>query len=322
MTQLGEAISVGDFVPDEQHDENTCPWHSKEKSASPAVMEKMAPNEDSNAMPANLGTKLGENLGKKENDEIWLQYKAKKPLEFNVKVKGEKKVKIAQGYAEDSVWEYAFDLQYAPHHLIPGNESLKGSQIVAYLGDDKVIKNFKKNISSKIKDKQSVGYDVNRSENGVWLPSPYALSMSNTWPSVDGIKIVKNKYGDTVANQTVSFKLAYVAAAIEKSGGHQFHMRHVDYSDKVRQVLDKMGRKLKLMAKGKCPEAKKSKDNGKFDAPMGLVARLDGLSRNLKKLLTGKVWRRPMFTDDKLMQEYIKGWKEKAGLKNNLDKVL
>ena len=121
--------------------------------------------------------------------------------------------------------------------MIPGNESLKGSKIVAYLGDNNVIKHYKKGVSSKIKDDHTVGYDVNRAENGVWLPSPYALSMSNQWPSLIGVMVVKKRLGETVANETEAFKHAYVAEAIRVSGNDQFHMRHSDYSNEVRKGL-------------------------------------------------------------------------------------
>ncbi|WP_444993946.1 hypothetical protein [Aliikangiella sp. IMCC44359] len=318
--QLGESISIPEFFNDEKHSEKTCPWHSEEKEAKPDQMELQAPDEDTDIMPANLGTKLGKNLGKKENKEVWVQYKADALVKWEVGVK--KKEKVAQTYTYDDEWLYCYELQYAPHHLIPGNESLKGSKVVAFLGDNNVITHYKKGgISTKIKDNQSVGYDVNQRLNGVWLPSPYALSMSNKWPSTDGMKVILKRLGKTFYEQSEEFKHAYVAEAIRVSNGAQFHMRHVDYSNEVKKALNKMGEKLKLMAGGECPEASKSKDDGKFDAPKGLGGNLNKLSGNLKRFLTGSVWRAPLYTDKVLMEEYVKSLKQ-TKKKGQIDKIL
>ena len=189
MAELGESISPPAVIQDEAHTVQNCPWHDNgEQPPDPPPMDPQADDEDAAAgfalkpIPANSGKKLGENKGGKDNTEIKVSY----PGSASPKPE---------------------PLQWAPHHLIPGNASLKGSQIVPYLGDDNVIAKYGK--GSKIKPKQSVGYDVNCSENGVWLPSPYALSMKGKWPT------------------NPAAKLAYVEAAIDQSGGNaQFHMSH------------------------------------------------------------------------------------------------
>ncbi|MEJ2045834.1 MAG: hypothetical protein P8X89_21465 [Reinekea sp.] len=88
--------------------------------------------------------------------------------------------------------DVTYPLQYAPHHLIPGNASLKGSALAAYLGDTNAIKHYdnKGKVKSVIKEGQSTGYDVNAASNGAWLPSSYALSKHNKWPPGDGIQYV------------------------------------------------------------------------------------------------------------------------------------
>jgi hypothetical protein len=199
--------------------------------------------------------------------------------------------------------EEDYDLQYAPHHLIPGNESLKGSSVVSFLGDDDTIEEYAEGAASHIKEGFSVGYDVNANENGVWLPSPYALSMANSWPSEPGVKVIKKRLGQKLADDTEDFKMAYVAASIEEGGNRQFHMRHKEYSDKVIEILQAIGARMKLMAASECPIAKSSKKGGKFDPPMGLRGRLDVLSGNLRRLTIGAVWRDPLFTD-KLTKDY------------------
>lgn len=115
--------------------------------------------------------------------------------------------------------------------------------------------------------------------------------------------------------------MAYVAAAIEASGNLQFHMRHVDYSREVKKALNAIGARLRVMAAGACPIAAKSKENGKIDPPMGLTARLNVLSDNLRGLLTGDVWRAPIFTD-KLTQQYAEERLTKTSAKGDVKQVL
>lgn len=229
------------------------------------------------------------------------------------------KLKTVQTYSKENDCIYCYDLQYAPHHLIPGNESLKGSGVVPFLGDENAIRHYGQ--TSYIKDGLSANYDVNHAKNGVWLPSPYALSMSNQWPSDDGLEIVKKRKGQRIANETEALRMAYVAAAIEAAGGRQFHMRHEIYSKEVRKALDAIGKRLKIMMRGACPIAAKSKENGKIDPPMGLTARLNVLSDNLRRLVTGSVWRPPIFTD-KLTQRYAEERLVSTGAKGDVKQVL
>jgi hypothetical protein len=198
------------------------------------------------------------------------------------------------------------DLQWAPHHLIPGNASLKNSAVVKYLGDATVIAKF--GSGSKIKDGQTVGYNVNDAANGVWLVSPYALSMGGKWP------------------KTADAKLAYVEAAIDQPGGGggniQFHMSHGQYSGRVREILDQLGDKLKLITtKNVCPLAKESQSD-KFNAPKGLKSRLNSISAQMRRIVSGPVWQGP-FTDDSLMPAYIakKRLKKVAGLVADIEKI-
>ncbi len=324
MTQLGEAIAVDIFIAkDEEHNEKTCPWH--DDSEKPAAVEMEVPNPetdgDSPSMPKNDGGKLGKNLAEageeKPEGELTLHFAPDEVLKWK---KGDKELSV-RSYSDKETETY--ELQYAPHHLIPGNESLGRSALVSYLGDDTVIKNFAKNgQESYIKDGQSVGYDVNCPENGVWLPSPYALSMKNEWPSDDGKKRILKIKGTEHHNIAVSFQKAYVSASIEISGNRQFHMRHKDYSIQVQKVLDKIAAKLEKMEDGACKIASDSKEDGKLDAPLGLVARLNVLSAQLKVLLIGPVWHKKFFGDDKLMTEYLSLYKEVKGLKADIVKVI
>ena len=342
MTEIGETVGMLELVSDDKHDEKTCPWPHDDASddGSDQPMDPQEADEDAKVVPKNLGKKLGDNLNKAGDNppaanSVTIGFKDT----ANFYMHGKKKVRI---YEKDNRAEVEYELKYAPHHLIPGNESLAGSQLAAYLGGIDIIEHFKgkgpqKVTESKIVDGKSAGYDVNVARNGVWLPSPYALSMDNKWPADPGIKAIKRRQnvfgrkGEEVGTELEEFKMAYAAASIESSGMRQFHLRHGQYSTEVRNVIDKIA--SKLIAFGEedpCPFAsdKKNKDsNGKMKkAPTGLPDRLHILSNNLRNLLTGSVWRPPFYLDG-LSEEYIAdsqktGKLTKTDSKGDLKKVL
>ena len=314
--ELGESVSVPDFVSDDKHNEKVCPWHNPKPKGKSAVMDPQSPDEDTDVMPKNLGTKLGKNLGEAPRGEVTIEYKQGSTLRF----KQGQKLKKVQTYSKEDDCIYRYDLQYAPHHLIPGNESLKNSGVVPFLGDKNAIKHFGE--ESHIKDGMTVGYDVNDAKNWVWLPSPYALSMSNQWPSDGGLEVIKKRKGQRIANETEALRMAYVAAAIDASGNKQFHMRHKEYSREVRKSLNAIGERLDDMMDEACPIAVKNTQDEKTDPPMGLPSRLDALSDNLRNLLTGTVWRSPIFTD-KLTKQYAdERFGEQTDAKGEVKQVL
>jgi hypothetical protein len=333
--QLGEAVTLpGEFLGKDTHDENVCPWHKK-GSPKKKVMKAAHSNEDTKAMTPNDGGTLGQNMDgarKKRPDakSVRLTYTKDHLFVYLVGKEDEEDEDdpdegLVQSYRETKKRKLVtYKLQYAPHHLIPGNASLKNSAVVPFLGDKDTIAEFGK--QSRIKEGFSTGYDVNASPNGAWLPSPYALSMANAWPSITGIKIIRVRDGDSLAGETEDFKIAYVAASIRASGNRQFHMAHKKYSDKVREVLKAIGKRLKDMAARDCPFATGNKENGKVDPPYGLVGRLNVLSANLNRLVTGPVWRDPLFTD-RLSKEYIedlvrRGKAKKTSAAGNIEEVL
>jgi hypothetical protein len=306
VPELGEAVTPPEFLSGLKHDENTCPWHDK-SNASAAPMDETEGDDDA-IMPKNLGGKLKTHLlaaGQKPPaaDKVNVSYKnLDKSLPYQVIEKGKIKQRLQARFRDSKPKEYS--LQYAPHHLIPGNESLKGNPLVAYLGDDEVIKNFKEEVSSKIIKGKSVGYDVNRAANGVWLPSPYAVTMgSNLWGAEAGLLALEKAEGAGAVDLVHRFRAAYVAESISVSGGRQFHMRHVDYSKLVKKILEKIAEKLGVFAAGACPLSEEKVQGDKVEPPMGLPGRLDALSGELKTLLIGGIWRPPAFADG-LTAEY------------------
>ncbi len=304
MTELGELISPPAFVSGIDHSEDTCPWHNKSQASAAT----MAPTDgdDDGPMPKNLGGQLklkmiaaGDNPP--SADRVSVSYKTRSDkLKYTVKSDGKIKSKFQIRFEDSKPKEYP--LQYAPHHLVPGNESLKGNPLVAFLGDDAVITHFKDGVASVIKKGKSVGYDVNRAQNGVWLPSPYAISMgSNIWGNEAGLVALEAADGAAAVALVHQFRAAYVAESIRASGGRQFHMRHVDYSELVAGILEKIAEKLCAMVEGACPLDKEKTSDDKVNPPMGLPGRLDALSGEMKTLLVGGIWRSPAFTDDLTM---------------------
>lgn len=310
MTQLGEGIDFKVFVdPNFEHSEDTCPWpHKDQAPASAPAMDPQEFDEDTHGpIPKNLGKKLGDNMGSKSLPAatgVWIHYRREAVMHFWQGKKQEPHE--VQTYSKSSFKQQLYPLQYAPHHLIPGNESLKVSTLIPYMGDDDVIKNYKSGGSLLTKG-ASIDYDVNAEENGVWLPSPYALSNSNKWPSEDGVKAVRKRKGKFYADELENFKDAYAAAVIEESGGRQFHMRHNEYSEEVKMALDQIAKKLHALSKN-CDKAPAG--DGKLNAPAGLKGRLTALSSRLSTLLTGPVWRAPFFADNDANSKYLAGKKQ------------
>lgn len=324
--EIGEPVEPPEFVnPDKDlHDENTCPWcQPKEKQgASVKIAAEDPPDDVVGAIPPNDGGKLGRNMGNAGNPEpeltITVVYRKGTVVRFSSGRKA-KAFPVFQSTPSDDTEDY--EVQFAPHHLIPGNASLKGSAVVPFMGDADSIAEYAKGQTSSIRKGGFIGYDINSAANGEWLPSPYALSMRNDWPAEKDVDVLKKRKGLDFGEVTEAFKAAYVAGAIEGSG-RQFHMSHKKYSDKVRAILNSVGERLALMSRnGICPVATASKsEEVKFDPPYGLVARLDVLSGTLRRLVAGSIWRPPLYADTRT-REYARDLAE-AKMKVEVERVV
>ena len=91
----------------------------------------------------------------------------------------------------------------AAHHLIPAQQSLKESDLLVYMvGKDESGASAELNDGSKVTGKcwTNVGYDVNGSQNGVYLPGSYAVrSKTQRWVPLNMSKEDKEEYEDTEA---------------------------------------------------------------------------------------------------------------------------
>ncbi|HEX5751197.1 MAG TPA: AHH domain-containing protein [Archangium sp.] len=163
------------------------------------------------------------------------------------------------------------DVIAAAHHLIPGNASLANSKLFKsskYLWKDGRVRG-------------NIGYNINSSANGVWLPGNYAVRPWSTKP--------------------LFFKREYAFAAMEAYQA-QFHDAHQEYSNFVLAALDQVYDKLDAMKSIWCPEQKKKagERDPEKDYPLyALVGRLNSISGRMRGLLTGtpeKSWRLNVYT--------------------------
>ncbi len=217
-------------------------------------------------------------------------------------------------------FEHQYPVTCAAHHLIPAQESLKESPLLAFM--------VKKGASESIKDGSysdgvvwsDVGFDVNGSENGVYLPGSYAVGGGRggmgVWESTSDGDEDDAEPGDSVpdpaSNQLTGSagnisksnrKWQYVRQAVAMTPG-QFHDRHVDYSAFVQSILEKMFEDYAAAVTASFGDAKCSKCKDKADkmgetgvpTPYGLVTRLNGVSARLKGFVGGHIWRMNIYT--------------------------
>jgi hypothetical protein len=155
-------------------------------------------------------------------------------------------------------------VQSAAHHCIPGNASLKQATTLLKF----MRKEGPWNFSSDI------GYNVNDSNNGVWLPGNYGVRPGNghytrTWGAFDE-----------------DFKDQYAMRAM-RAAHLQFHDAHQNYSLNVRRTLEDIASKLGR-PRTTCPVCGESLArtlNG-VRPPFGLVGRLHGVSAAHRYLIT------------------------------------
>lgn len=232
MTQIGEMVNVSLLV-DARHDDE-CYFCNMKKD----------PADETNDLEANP-----------EEDED--TDGAEDPLKFkNDSGKLGKAIGPCPDNKDIAVWNTTKPVSVAAHHLIPGNASLKQSELFKsneYLWKDGAAKS-------------NIGYNINSSPNGIWLPGNYAV---RPW-----------------SPKTEPVKERYAHAAIE-AWKCQFHDAHEQYSVKVKDALNKIFDKLEDQESLWCPEAADKQkpppeERGNLYA---IVARLNTLSGRMGKML-------------------------------------
>lgn len=167
-----------------------------------------------------------------------------------------------------------------PHHLIPGNESLKCAEaLLEWI------------FAEKGKIENDIGYNVNNGKNGVWLPSNNGMRGVAWWE------------GDA----QMSRKVSYVERAMDKAKWH-FHDRHgAPYSEFVTKILNKIADRMNGDQKKECPFKTSKSGGGKYRPPYALVARLNGVSARIRPyLMSGAKPNRFLFTSKLVMQYWAR----------------
>lgn len=219
-----------------------------------------------------------------------------------------------------------FPFTVAAHHLIPGNASLYKSKVFEYMKDGGTVK------STKGKDytiQGHIGYDVNGSHNGVWLPGNYAIKTALP-ERKKGDKVLAARIGTTpiggkswsaLSNDHEEWQFAYVAGACKAADG-QFHDTHdKPYSETVSEDLAKIATALAvhLDACGECKEK-----NDPLPPPFRIKRRLYAYSKKLRGYVTGPPggwkatwftssrWSEKYFSDGKLTREFYRAYTKAA----------
>lgn len=270
MTEVGERVAEAENVAHPNHSEETCAFHNKDKPTSELNVLTDDLDEDALEFPGvamaglahrNSAARLGSNLRKEGFDQP------------------EGTVRIA-GIDRD------LPVHTAAHHLIPGNASLKDSQLKPHLHQDGMATG-------------NIGYDINNHQNGVWLPGNYALR------GEDGLASWGPEGAGFVAKYSQPPEV-YAFAAIRKFG-RQFHDAHEDYSAFVTRTLDLLAKKLEDTENLWCPEAQKQPKDPKERQMKMLVARLNTVSLRMKTMLEnpGPNWKVNVYTS-KFSKKYIR----------------
>lgn len=334
--EIAEAIAVG-FMEEEVKEK--CPFKESEEGVDSEDEEGIEDDDRDEVQEEqqNNGGTLGGNLEKGSPGKDSTVGGPFPPPEIEaVKANDTKRSSIQLRVpATDNVEEGIYPFSVAAHHLIPGNAALGNSQLYNFLGPEGSGKLKKEGSVRKRKKvrvggityeiKKHIGYNVNGSHNGAWLPGNYAIrkykpptekrkkSRPNTSP-VGGDKGGKNwgELGDAFDD----WKLHYVASAC-KIGAGQFHDTHETYSERVLTILDKISSILKSHLKGgKCTCC----GNEKVPPPFTIKSRLYGLSKYLHSAVTGgaPIWKAPwfssdhwssiVFSDKKIYKKFLSAW--------------
>lgn len=254
--ELGEASAV--VIASENHDEDC--YFCKASQKPTTEINDLTDNPDEDA--AEMENSLGEYRFKNDAGKLGTALGGK-PAAKPVTLRGE-----------------PYDAAVAAHHLIPGNASLKNSELMDRLWTDGEAEG-------------NIGYNVNAKPNGVWSPGNYGV---RPW-GADGKEFEKKANGATAKD--------FAFAAME-AWGCQFHDAHEKYSKFVESVLNKIADKLRANETLWCPEQKK-KDKNQRTQMFEIVGRLNTVSARMKRMLvfpTGG-WKSNVYTS-RFAQDYMR----------------
>ncbi|TQV85885.1 AHH domain-containing protein [Aliikangiella coralliicola] len=246
MAELGESALMTKIL-EHKHDDETCPFCQKnDEVEQDGVSSKEQDWDDDERTSDEYWTKkIGNNSGKLEtnmaaNDEP-------RPTDWELlhpvyDCKG-KEIDLPDSHK----------ITPNPHHLIPGNESLKkAKELLVWIYAD----------ADGSQIESDINYDVNNAQNGIWLPSNNSMRGNDDWKC-----------------ETV--KITYANAA--QPGRGCFHDRHTNYSEFVTRLLNKIADKMGQ--EDSVCQYNTEESGEKHKPPYALVPRLNGVSQRLKSYL-------------------------------------
>lgn len=285
--------------------EANCPFKDEPQTAPPPDDEN-PPDDDldgAQAVQENDGGKLGDNL---ESGSKGLADGGPFPVTIkdylyqqsaNDTTRGRKTMIFLSDYRDAKAGLFPFTV--AAHHIIPGNASLKKSGLYEFMKDGGSV-NSMGGRSYTIKG--HIGYDVNGSHNGVWLPGNYAIKTAlperkakdgRTLSARTGTSPVANLSWGSLKVDYEDWQFAYVAGATKAANG-AFHDSHAyPYSDSVLKELNKIATALYCHL----DLCKKCKEKNEVPPPFRIKRRVYALSARLRGYLIGGpgAWRRVWF---------------------------
>lgn len=322
MTELVEGVAVG-LISGEDVE---CPFDHNSDPLNPPVVEN-----DFVGIGKTLGAKMAGQQGTHTPSHPGAQSKPKEDKRVNPKDQPEhpaffskKPITIENGDQPP----HAYPVVCAAHHIIPAQASLKRAKALLRF---MVWKSKSEKVKGGTVDGEvyaDVGYDVNGSQNGIYLPGTYAVYGSwvkdtsvlddESWePSAtnddeeDELGVAANPSPSLTGRlheiSSTNRKWRYVQQAVSVCKG-QYHDAHGDYSTFVITQLQKIGtqyfiRKREIDANRGCPkcqkrfdEIKKSEKDAGIPTPFALVDRLNGVSARLAGYLNGKTWTLKIYT--------------------------
>jgi len=250
-----------------------CPF--KDQDVEAIEIQAESPSSDGISPQGNNSGELGSNLEQGLGDgtpgtysEVWTKGEMSRQPKIDTARTGRRIRMSVQGRTAAILWPYTV----AAHHLIPGNASLKGSQ----LDRRYMTKGGKTNLRGQsVTIKENIGYNINGAHNGVWLPGNYALT-AGALKEIVGVAQKWSRY----SRSNEGWAADYIAGSCKVAGG-MFHDTHSTYSRAVRAWLNKIATMLDhhLSACEVCAENSKE---GSIPPPYQIKTRLYGVSTFLR----------------------------------------
>jgi hypothetical protein len=276
--EIGEAVNLDVLEASFKDD---CPF--KDDLIGVGEVEEEDVADDDLDEQENSGGVLGRNLigGKPGKDGTWTGDPPPTVTALRIDTRRTHiKVKVP-GTA--TVKESVYGFTVAAHHLIPGEASLAPSTLKKFMTQGESVEIHTNKGTKNKKIAKHIGYNVNGSHNGVWLPGNYYIRASTS-------PVAGKSWSDLGDDP---WCLNYVAAVVRVAGA-QFHDAHTKYSAAVEDFLNKISDRL---CRHECDLCK----SDEISPPSRIKNRLYAVSDYLRGQVEAEpaAWKRPWFTSDR-----------------------